>query len=132
MSSLHLFMYYKCSIVQILLLLLSFFLGGGWRCVFHCWCTGTGTCSIFHFEVCLKTKGKTAVHGCRCSGDVAVCVCVRYLPSSRLVHICHLLLWSLSKLKKTWLLLIHRCQMLLKVSWKLTPTVNKKFCCFNW
>ena len=27
------------------------------------------------FEVCLKTKGKTAVHGCRCSGDVAVCVC---------------------------------------------------------
>ena len=33
-------------------------------------------CRISHFEVCLKMKGKTAVHGCRCSVDVAVCVCV--------------------------------------------------------
>ena len=68
-----------CTNIAVVVVVVFFFVGGGGgcSCVFNCWCTGTGTCRIFHFEVCLKTKGKTAVHGCRCSGDVAVCVCVR-------------------------------------------------------
>ena len=73
-------MYYKYSTVQILLLLLlllGFFFGGGGEDVYFIVGVQVQVPAGFHFEFCLKTKGKTAVHGCRCSGDVAVCVCVR-------------------------------------------------------
>ena len=71
-------MYYKYSTVQILLLLLlllGFFLGGG-EDVYFIVAVQVQVPAGFHFEVCLKTKGKTAVHDHRCSGDVAVCECV--------------------------------------------------------